>query len=308
MGIYNHKNNISSAEITSEQDFINRRQLISKTVKTSVSIALSSTTMALPFRLTDAKAKSNDKLTSYKNISTYNNFYELGTAKEDPSENAHWLKIDPWSIEIGGLVKKPGKITIEDIFKIPTEERVYRMRCVERWSMVIPWQGFELNALLRKFEPTTDAKYVQFTTIFDPKNLLGQRIKVLEWPYVEGLRLDEAMHPLTLMATGIYGKPLLAQNGAPVRLVVPWKYGYKSIKSIRQITLTDKMPPTSWNKAAAHEYGFYSNVNPKVHHPRWRQNQERRIGESRRRNTLMFNGYEKEVAHLYKGMDLKKYH
>ena len=299
-----YKANIPSSEITSEQHFLSRREFIQKTSK---GLALSSVT-ALPFLHAQEKSILRDELTPYKDITTYNNFYELGTAKSDPSKNAKWLKTSPWSIEVSGLVNKPGKIDIADIAKIPTEERVYRMRCVERWSMVIPWQGFELRKLLQKFEPKTEAKYVEFTTILDPENLYGQRYPVLQWPYVEGLRMDEAMHPLTIMATGIYGKPLLPQNGAPIRLVVPWKYGYKGIKSIQKIRLLSRQPTSSWTKASPNEYGFYSNVNPNVHHPRWRQNKERRIGEFRRRKTLMFNGYEQEVAHLYKGMDLKKYH
>lgn len=300
-----YRDNIPSSEITSEHDFINRRRFIRMA---SSGVALSSA-LAIPFWARDSlsKAKLEDELTSYKDITTYNNFYELGTGKSDPSKNAQWLKTSSWDIEVDGLVNKPGKIAIEDVLKIASEERVYRMRCVERWSMVIPWQGFELNKLLSRFEPQTEAKYVKFSTIYDPQNLLGQRNPVLKWPYVEGLRMDEAMHPLTFMATGIYGKALLNQNGAPIRLVVPWKYGYKSIKSIVKITLTDAMPIPSWTRAAPNEYGFYSNVNPQVTHPRWRQNKERRVGEFRKRDTLMFNGYATEVAHLYKGMDLVKY-
>jgi sulfoxide reductase catalytic subunit YedY len=295
---------IPSSEITSEEKFINRRDFIQKT---SQGLLASSAALILPSAMADSEFNLKHEITSYKDITTYNNFYELGTSKSDPSKNAKWLKPHPWSIEVSGLVNKPGKIDIEDILKIPTEERVYRMRCVERWSMVIPWEGFELNKLLQKFEPKAEAKYVEFKTILDPENLYGQRFPVLQWPYVEGLRMDEAMHPLTLMATGIYGKKLLPQNGAPIRLVIPWKYGFKGIKSIQKIRLLDREPRTSWNKAAPNEYGFYANVNPKVHHPRWRQNKERRIGEFRRRKTLLFNGYQEQVASLYKDMDLKKY-
>jgi len=246
---------------------------------------------------------------SLKDISTYNNFYELGYNKGDPERNAAALKTDNWTVEIAGECAKPGVYTLEDILKPHTfEERIYRFRCVEAWSMVIPWVGFSLGDLLKRFEPNSRAKYVEFETVYDPKNPLpGQRRRVLEWPYREGLRMDEAMHPLTMMATGIYGKPLLNQNGAPLRLVVPWKYGFKSIKSIVRIRFTETQPDTSWNLSAPTEYGFYSNVNPKVSHPRWSQSRERVIGSLFKQKTLMFNGYADEVAHLYEGMDLKKY-
>jgi sulfoxide reductase catalytic subunit YedY len=245
---------------------------------------------------------------SWEDATTYNNFYELGTDKGDPARNADWLKVEPWSVSIEGEVAKPGKIGLEDLLKPHAlEERVYRLRCVEAWSMVIPWVGFPLGDLLKRFEPTSRAKFVAFETILDPENLRGQRRSVLDWPYVEGLRIDEAVHPLTLLAVGMYGRELPSQNGAPLRLVVPWKYGFKSIKSIVRIRLTEKQPPTSWNVSAPREYGFYSNVNPAVDHPRWSQKRERRIGEWRKRPTLPFNGYADQVASLYAGMDLRKH-
>jgi sulfoxide reductase catalytic subunit YedY len=258
-----------------------------------------------------AGATTLEKATAYKDASTYNNYYEFGTDKSDPAVNAHSLKTTPWTVEIEGLVKKPGKWTLEDLLKTsPMEERIYRLRCVEGWSMVIPWLGYSLSDLIRKVEPLGSAKFVEFVTLADPKTMPYVGSRVLDWPYVEGLRLDEAMHPLTLLTFGMYGEVLPNQNGAPVRLVVPWKYGFKSGKSIVKIRFTDKQPSTAWNKAAANEYGFYSNVNPSVDHPRWSQATERRIGEdglfAKKRKTLMFNGYEAQVGQLYAGMDLKK--
>jgi sulfoxide reductase catalytic subunit YedY len=248
-----------------------------------------------------------DPTTSFDAITTYNNFYELGLDKADPSENAGTLRLRPWSVEVTGLCQKPTIFDIDDMLRaFPLEERVYRMRCVEAWSMVIPWLGFPLSALLQRVEPTSQAKYVAFTTLLDPKQLPGQKRSALDWPYVEGLRIDEAMHPLTLLSVGLYGKTLLGQNGAPIRLVVPWKYGFKGIKSIVRIELTDKLPKTTWNEAGASEYGFYANVNPEVDHPRWSQRTERRIGELERRITLPFNGYGEEVASLYRGLDLRR--
>ena len=254
-----------------------------------------------------------DKVTPYKDASTYNNFYEFGTDKSDPAVNAHTLKTRPWSVEIEGLVKKPGKLALEDLLKLsPMEERIYRLRCVEGWSMVIPWVGYSLADLIKRVEPLGSAKYVEFVTLADPKTMPFVGSRVLDWPYVEGLRLDEAMHPLTLLTFGMYGEVLPNQSGAPVRLVVPWKYGFKSGKSIVKIRFTDKQPGTAWNKAAANGYGFYSNVNPQVDHPRWSQATERRIGEdglfAKKRKTLMFNGYEAQVGQLYAGMDLKKFY
>jgi sulfoxide reductase catalytic subunit YedY len=244
--------------------------------------------------------------TSYEEITNYNNFYEFSTGKTEVAGKARGFVTRPWTVAVEGLVQRPRVFDLDDLLKLaPLEERVYRMRCVERWSMVIPWVGFPLAALLRQVEPLGGAKYVAFQTLLDPQRMPNQRSDVLDWPYVEGLRLDEAMHPLTILASGLYGETLPPQNGAPLRLVVPWKYGYKGIKSIVKITLTDARPPTTWNISAPGEYGFYSNVNPRVHHPRWSQAKERRIGEFSLRDTLPFNGYADEVAQLYAGMDLK---
>jgi sulfoxide reductase catalytic subunit YedY len=252
---------------------------------------------------------TDEAKTPYEDVTTYNNFYELGFEKEAPAKNAKTLKPRPWSVSFDGEIKKPQKVDIDTILKwFPVEERVYRLRCVERWSMVIPWLGFPLRKLIEKLEPTSRAKYVLFNTLFDAEQLPYQLSDVLEWPYTEGLRIDEAMHPLTLLAVGLYGKALPGQNGAPIRLVVPWKYGFKSIKSIVRMALVEKEPQSSWNKAAPREYGFYANVNPNVHHPRWSQAMELRIGDTEKRPTLMFNGYEEQVASLYTGMDLGMYY
>ena len=258
-----------------------------------------------------AGAVTMEKITDYKDATSYNNFYEFGTDKADPSKNAHTLVTQPWSVAIEGLVKQPKSYTLEDLLKLaPQEERIYRLRCVEGWSMVIPWVGYSLSELIKKVEPLGSAKYVEFVTLADPKTMPFVGSRVLEWPYVEALRMDEAMHPLALLSFGMYGEVLPNQSGAPVRMVLPWKYGFKSGKSIVKIRFTDKEPKTAWNKAAASEYGFYSNVNPNVDHPRWSQATERRIGEdglfAKKRKTLMFNGYEAQVGQLYAGMDLKK--
>ncbi|MGB3071124.1 MAG: protein-methionine-sulfoxide reductase catalytic subunit MsrP [Ottowia sp.] len=258
-----------------------------------------------------AGAMTMEKVTAYKDAASYNNFYEFGTDKSDPARNAHTLKTSPWVVEVEGLVKKPGKFDLEQLLKLsPMEERIYRLRCVEGWSMVIPWEGYSLSELIKRVEPQGSAKYVEFVTLADKATMPGLRSGVLDWPYVEGLRLDEAMHPLTLLGFGMYGEVLPRQNGAPVRLVVPWKYGFKSVKSIVKIRFVEKEPHTAWNKAAANEYGFYSNVNPDVDHPRWSQATERRIGEdglfAKKRKTLLFNGYEAQVGQLYAGMDLRK--
>jgi sulfoxide reductase catalytic subunit YedY len=267
---------------------------------------------ALPGRKSQvAGAVTMDKLTDYKDASGYNNFYEFGTDKADPAKNAGSLVTNPWTVEVEGLVKKPAKYAIEDLLKLSAqEERIYRLRCVEGWSMVIPWVGYSVAELIKKVEPLGSAKYVEFITLADPKTMPFVGSRVLEWPYTEALRMDEAMHPLAMLAFGMYGETMPKQNGAPLRLVVPWKYGFKSGKSIVKIRLTDKEPKTSWNKSAPQEYGFYSNVNPNVDHPRWSQASERRIGEdglfAKKRKTLMFNGYEAQVGQLYAGMDLKK--
>jgi len=250
----------------------------------------------------------DDEKTPYKAVTTYNNFYEFGTGKSDPADHAGSLKTRPWTVTVEGEASKPGVYDIDSLLKLaPLEERIYRMRCVEGWSMVIPWVGFPLGELIRRVAPTGKAKYVEFVSLNDPRQMPGQRSGVLDWPYVEGLRLDEAMHPLTILAVGLYGEVLPNQNGAPIRLVVPWKYGFKSAKSIVRIRFVEKQPLTAWMRAAPQEYGFYSNVNPHVDHPRWSQAKERRIGEFLKRDTLMFNGYGAQVAQLYRGMDLQRF-
>ncbi len=291
-------NTLKRADATPYDTYLNRRQFIGSAVGLGL---IGAAGMA---RSSGSDLEAN----SYEDITQYNNYYEFGTRKDDPARNAHRLTTAPWNVQIDGMVDNPGDYAMADIMNAMTiEERIYRFRCVEAWSMVVPWNGFELADLLDMAGVQEGAKYVAFETALRPDEMPGVRFPVLDWPYVEGLRLDEAMHPLTIMATGIYDKPIPNQNGAPMRLVVPWKYGYKSIKSIVRITLTDQQPPTSWNKSQSSEYGFYSNVNPTVDHPRWSQATERRIGGglfSRRQDTLMFNGYEEEVASLYQGMDL----
>jgi methionine sulfoxide reductase catalytic subunit len=250
---------------------------------------------------------TDEALTSYRDITTYNNFFEFGTGKDDPVRNAGSLRTEPWTVRIDGAVAKGGQFSVDDLIKPHRlEERIYRLRCVEAWSMVVPWIGVPLGEILKRVEPTEKGRFVEFTTLHDPRQMPGQRQPALEWPYVEGLRLDEAMHPLTLLTVGLYGEVLPNQNGAPIRLVVPWKYGFKSIKSIVRIRLVERQPVGSWERMQPREYGFYSNVNPEVHHPRWSQARERRVGEFFRRRTLMFNGYADQVASLYTGMDLKK--
>lgn len=311
------KCDVKESEVTDEALYKERRKFL----QTSASITAMSMAPSLSLwpsigstkldfdNLAKSKFSANDELTPLDAITSYNNFYELGTDKGDPKRNAHHLKVKPWSVKVEGECEKPGEYNLEDfISPAKLEERIYRLRCVEAWSMVIPWVGVELGAILKRFQPTSKAKYVQFFTIYDPENLPGQKRSVLEWPYREGLRIDEAMHPLSILAVGLYGKELPNQNGAPLRLVVPWKYGFKSIKSIVSIRFTEEKPETSWNIAGPREYGFYSNVNPDVDHPRWSQKRERRIGEFLKRQTLPFNGYADDVANLYEGMDLKKYY
>ncbi|MEW6131665.1 MAG: protein-methionine-sulfoxide reductase catalytic subunit MsrP [Pseudomonadota bacterium] len=252
---------------------------------------------------------TNEARTPFESVTGYNNFYEFGTGKSDPAENAHTLKTRPWTVAVEGEVRRAKIYDIDELLRLaPLEERIYRLRCVEGWSMVIPWVGFPLAELIRRVEPTGNARFVEFVTLHDPGQMPYQRTSILDWPYVEGLRIDEANHPLTLLAVGLYGEVLPRQNGAPVRLVVPWKYGFKSAKSIVKIRFVEKAPVTTWMRAAPEEYGFFSNVNPKVDHPRWSQARERRIGEFFKRDTLMFNGYAEQVAHLYRGMDLRKYY
>ena len=251
--------------------------------------------------------KVNEPLTTFEDITNYNNFYEFSTSKGGVASAAQGFITRPWTVSVEGLVNQPRTFDIAEFLNLPQEERIYRLRCVEGWSMVIPWVGFPLSKVLEQVQPTAEAKYVAFQTLLDPKRMPNQRTGVLDWPYVEGLRLDEAMHPLTILATGLYGEALPPQDGAPIRLVVPWKYGFKSIKSIVKISLVKEEPPSTWNLQAPNEYGFYSNVNPSVPHPRWSQAKENRIGEFRKRDTLLFNGYGEQVAHLYTGMDLRRY-
>jgi sulfoxide reductase catalytic subunit YedY len=303
-----------SGEITDPQLFLHRRAFLRNAAVATAAAALAPGIACgadaprgerIP-GVTPGPFRSDEEPTRFEDATSYNNFYEFGTGKDDPVRNAHRLRTKPWSVAIEGEVAKPGTIGLEDLIRPhPLEERIYRLRCVEAWSMVIPWIGFPLGDLLKRFEPTSQAKYVAFATLHDPEQMPGQRRAVLEWPYVEGLRIDEAMHPLAILAVGMYGQVLPNQNGAPLRLVVPWKYGFKSIKSIVKIRLTRTQPPTSWNLSLPREYGFYSNVNPEVDHPRWSQSRERRIGEFRRRPTLPFNGYAEQVASLYQGMDLR---
>lgn len=294
------ENNLIQADVTPEPLWLNRRKVIGGALCAGVLGSIANPAMAQAL-----------EPNSWEDITNYNNYYEFGTNKEDPAANAHRLSTADWVIEVNGMVEEPGLYSVADLIEgLTEEERIYRFRCVEAWAMVVPWNGFELKDILDKVGVQSDAKYVAFETALRPDEMPGVRYNVLDWPYREGLRLDEALHPLTMMATGIYGKPIPNQNGAPIRLVVPWKYGFKSIKSIVRITLTDKEPPTSWSTSNSREYGFYSNVNPAVNHPRWSQATERKIGGglfNRRHPTLMFNGYENEVANLYDGMNLKKF-
>ena len=304
---------ISSVEITPKSVYMDRRRFMKQAFASSLLLATDAMLPAWARRWPDleaAKYNADDKLTTLEDITGYNNFYELGTDKRDPAKNAALFNPDPWSITVEGECNKPGVFDLDDFIKpYALREYIYRLRCVEGWSMVIPWVGFSLADMLKKFEPNSKAKYVEFTTLFDKSRLPGQSRRVLNWPYVEGLRIDEAMNPLPIMAVGLYGDVLPNQNGAPIRLVVPWKYGFKSIKSIVKIRFVETMPKTTWNELAPKEYGFYSNVNPNVDHPRWSQSTERRIGEpfwKPKHKTEMFNGYGEQVAQLYTGMDLTK--
>jgi len=306
-----HPPDIPSSEITDRKLYLSRREFIGKFSEVALGAAVATPLLAACKTDTEGgtrkKSGRDDELTPFEDVTTYNNFYEFGTDKDDPARNGHTLRTKPWTVTIDGHVNKPAEYDLDDLLKPFTmEERVYRMRCVEAWSMVIPWLGFPLRDLIKRVEPTSKANYVAFETLLDPEQMPGQRRSVLDWPYREGLRMDEAMNSLTLLATGLYGQSLLPQNGAPLRLVVPWKYGFKGIKSIVRISFLEDQPHTSWNDMAAREYGFYANVNPEVDHPRWSQARERRIGEFRKRPTLMFNGYGDQVAHLYSGMDLRR--
>lgn len=310
---------IKGSEVTDRELYLNRRQFM-----ITGSLAAASFTagvMAPPFfgaHKASASARfegveksplsTDEPLNSLKDIARYNNFYEFGTDKTSPAQNARDFKTRPWTVEVEGEVHKPRTFDIDELLAMPLEERIYRLRCVEAWSMVIPWVGFELRHVIERVQPTANAKYIQFVTLHDPERMPGQQYPILDWPYVEGLRMDEAMHPLTILAVGLYGEILPNQNGAPIRLVVPWKYGFKSIKSIVKLRFVEEEPATAWSTSAPHEYGFYANVNPTVDHPRWSQATERRIGHFFRQKTLMFNGYGDQVAGLYKGMDLAKYY
>lgn len=313
-------NDINPSEITSESVYKERRRFLG--MAAAGTAMLTTGGLLLPQRevaaatnlkslapLRKSPFSTGEELNTFEELTTYNNFYEFGIFKDDPLRKADLLSTDPWSITIAGEAEVTGTFNLEDILKPhPLEERIYRLRCVEAWSMVVPWVGFPLADLIKRFKPTSRAKYVEFTTLYDPNQFPGQKYKTLKWPYVEGLRMDEAMNPLTILAVGLYGKEMPNQNGAPIRLVVPWKYGFKSIKSIVKIRFSEKQPQTSWNISNAREYGFYSNVNPEVDHPRWSQKRERRIGEFLKRETLPFNGYAEQVAHLYSNMDLKKHY
>ena len=303
---------IKSSEITPKKVFLDRREFIGQTAAfCAVTAAGTLGPWALrvpPRHGARGTGVQDDELTAYEHVTGYNNFYEFGTGKKDPSRNAHTLRPRPWTVIVEGEIKKPGQYDLDDLLRgIAIEDRVYRLRCVEAWSMVIPWRGFSLSKLISRFEPTSKAKYVEFHTLYDVEQMPGQRGRVLPWPYVEGLRMDEAMHPLAIFATGLYGEDLPNQNGAPFRLVVPWKYGFKSIKSIVRIRFQATQPQNTWAVVAPNEYGFYANVNPEVDHPRWSQKRERRLpGLFKRRKTQLFNGYADQVGHLYAGMDLRR--
>ena len=313
---------LRESDVTPKETFLRRREFLAVAGSTAVAVATNGlgpvftgtpTTAAQNpaaqqlANLKKSPFSTDEKLNSYKDITTYNNFYEFGLDKADPGKYAHTLKPKPWSVVVEGQCGKPGTYNIEDIMKYaPLEERIYRLRCVEAWSMVVPWVGYPLSEFLKRFEPTSKAKYVEFKTLVDTRQMPGQTEPALNWPYVEGLRMDEAMHPLTLLGLGLYGEVLPNQNGAPIRLVVPWKYGFKSIKSIVRVRFVESEPINTWKQQQSSEYGFFANVNPQVDHPRWTQGSERRLGEFFRRKTLMFNGYGDQVASLYNGMDLRK--
>jgi sulfoxide reductase catalytic subunit YedY len=299
--LFSRPPHIPSAEITDEAHYATRREFLK-----AAGMGLAAASGLLPPRLGPASG-DDDKLTPYEDVTGYNNYYEFGTDKDDPARNATTFRTRPWKVEIAGEVSRAAVYDLDDLLKgLAPEERVYRHRCVEAWSMVVPWMGIPLVKLIDRLEPTSKAGYVEFSTLLDPAQMPGQRRGILQWPYTEGLRMDEARHPLTLLVTGLYGKPLPNQNGAPLRLVVPWKYGFKGGKSLVRIRFTERQPRTTWNIAAPDEYGFYANVNPEVDHPRWSQARERRVGEFFKRKTLPFNGYADQVAALYAGMDLRK--
>ncbi len=310
---------IPSSEITPEGVYVNRRKFIAAAAIGAAGAALAPRALRafeddvdqeVPARFRNMRSELDERLNSYRDVTTYNNFYEFGTDKDDPAKNSGDFNPRPWTVTVGGHCNRPGEYALEDILRPHTmEDRVYRLRCVEAWSMVIPWYGFPLADLIRRLEPTSNANFVMFRTVVRPQEMPGQRARVLDWPYIEGLRMDEAMHPLTLMATGVYGMDLPNQNGAPLRLIVPWKYGFKGIKSIDHIDFVEEMPDNTWKVSNSREYGFYANVNPNVDHPRWSQARERRLPSLfRNHETLMFNGYGEQVAHLYSGMDLTRWY
>jgi len=302
-----HKPDIPSSEITDEALFHGRRKFIAALGLGTAAAAVAASPLLGRTPRAVAQAPQDEKPNTWEEITTYNNFYEFGTGKADPARNARSFRTTPWSVEIAGDVKKPGVMPLEELLRgLPTVERTYRHRCVEGWSMVVPWNGVLLRDLVRKLEPGSNARFVEFTTLQDPAQMPGQRSRILDWPYVEGLRMDEALHPLAMIVTGIYGKPVPNQNGAPLRLVVPWKYGFKGGKSIVKIRFSPSQPSTTWAMMAPEEYGFYANVNPTVDHPRWSQARERRVGKLFQQPTLMFNGYADQVASLYAGMDLRR--
>jgi sulfoxide reductase catalytic subunit YedY len=313
---------IKESEVTPESVYLNRRQIIAATAASAAGAIAGGVLPRRAFAgpraaqegaqltgVVKSPLSTDEEPNTWEELTTYNNFYEFGTAKEDPARYAHEMTVEPWTVQVNGLVGKPGDYSVDDLIKPnKLEERIYRLRCVEAWSAVVPWVGVPLKDVLERLEPQPGANYVAFETLERRSEMRGVRSPVLDWPYVEGLRLDEAMHPLTLLAVGLYGRELPKQNGAPIRLVVPWKYGFKSIKSIVRISLVEDQPPTAWNKQNPREYGFYSNVNPNVDHPRWSQATERPLGGFFRKETLMFNGYADQVAHLYEGMDLRRYY
>lgn len=311
------RSDVKPSDITPKSVYLERRKFIGNVAMAAACAGITADLIARNLACAATKLKNaikgpystDEKLTSHNDVTSYCNFYEFGSDKKSPARNAHTLETTPWSVTVEGACEKPGSYALEDIMHPQQlEERIYRLRCVEAWSMVIPWIGFPVRDVLKRFAPTSKAKYVKFETLYNPEMMPGQRRSVLEWPYTEALRIDEAMHPLTIFAVGLYGEVLPNQNGAPIRLVVPWKYGFKSIKSIVKIKFVENQPETSWSKLSPHEYGFYANVNPSIDHPRWSQKRERRIGEFLKRKTLMFNGYAEEVASLYDGMDLSKYY
>jgi methionine sulfoxide reductase catalytic subunit len=318
--IIRRPSDIPSSEITPEGVYLNRRTFIRAATAGAAGLAMapsalrasepgSGQSQEIPARFATLRSEMDEELNSYREVTTYNNFYEFGTAKEDPARNAGDFRPRPWTVTVGGECNKPGEYALDDLISgLTMEDRVYRLRCVEAWSMVIPWYGFQLSSLIDRLEPTGDANFIMFKTIVRPEEMPGQRGPILQWPYVEGLRMDEAMHPLTILATGVYGMDLPNQNGAPLRLVVPWKYGFKGVKSIVSIDFVERMPLNTWQRTNSFEYGFYANVNPNVSHPRWSQARERRLpGLRKSHETLMFNGYADQVQHLYAGMDLERW-